>query len=167
MVWLQPSYVHFLWQPCSLQWWQFQLSCTFSIKYGPALGRSNFGRIPDLLNNARFPFLYFILNLFELSLRFDLSIIFCFFRVIVAQSALHCMVKSYPFHIQAELVKHLVFVTVLLIVSAVAAKYSNQGFSSSKSASSRSKIRNQLPGTWWMQFVIPLACGFTAAVARC
>ena len=118
---------------------------------------TNFGRIPGMLCNTRFPSLYFILIRFEFSLRFDLSILFCFFRVIVAQSVLHCGGKSYPFHIQAELVKHIVFVTVLLIANVVAAKNSSQGFPSSESTSSRSKIRNKLPGTWWMRFVIALA----------
>ena len=123
------------------------LSCIFSIKYGPALGSANVGRIHDLLSKTRSHALYLIPKR-KFSLRFDLLILFCYFRVISGQSVSYCIGKimSLPNTTSGACEMPKVVCTVVLL-NAVADKPSSDCCVSSSSPSSKSKIHRQLHST--------------------
>ena len=122
----------------------------YLFKYDPALGSASLGRILDLLSKNKSPSLYSILSHLVFSLQLHFSILFCFFRVIGAQSALNWIGKiiSHPYTNYAGAALNIVCTGVLLVANAVTGRYSSRGLSSSKSASSRLKVLKQLPSTW-------------------
>ena len=106
------------------------LSYTWSTKYhGPALDSVSLGRMPGLFSKTRSTALYLISNHFEFSLQFDLFILFCFFRVISAQSVLHCIIGKIVFLQNTSCADKAprVVCTVLLIENAVADKIHSMG----------------------------------------
>ena len=164
MIWLQSSYVHVVTTMLSSMV-TVPISCTFWIKYGPDCGSANLGRISGLLRSKTRSLPYIQYLSFEFSLQFDLPILFCFFRVISAQSALYCIGKimSLPkTSWDGEAPK--VVCSVLLIVDAVAAK--NISHWCDLHLPSQTFLGN-FYSTWCMCSSIALACGSQAPVVRC